>query len=298
VPGFDVWCGRSQPGEKVELRTVLYDPDGIADLKMVYFIINTYPGYTNGVTLVYNRQVNKMLIRNDANTAWIVGSAPGSGGDLNTSRATLHVAESSASDVDGNLVVKWVVTFYEPFAGKVYNLHVRASDYAGHHSGWQTIGAWGVGTSGYPPCVGAVNPPSGSSAAGQLAVFTTQFRDPDGLDNLKISYLLIAQVPSTSGNAVHLAYNHNVNKLFLRNDDDTGWLGGLAPGTPATIENSRVVVDVAQCAVMSSGGIVVSDWALRFKPASIGWRNVYASASDDDGHYATWQKKGYWEIVP
>lgn len=297
VPGFDVWCGRSDPGEKVELVTVVEDPDGVPDLKLVYFIINTAPSYTSGVGLAYNRQVNKMSLRNDAGTGWIVGGAPGVGGDLNTSRATLHVGESSAAEVDGRLVVRWKVTFKAPFAGRAYNLYVVGVDYGGLHSGWQNIGAWGVGTVGHPPCVGAVNPPSGTSAAGEVAHLTTQFGDPDGVGNLKIVYLLVAQYPSVSGDAVYLAYNRDVNKIFLRNDANTAWLGGYAPGSPNTIENSRVLVDVAGCTAVSTADTLVSDWALRFKPAFVGWRYIYASALDDDGHYAAWQRKGLWEIT-
>lgn len=298
VPGLDVWCGRSEPGEKVELITVAEDPDGIADLKLVYLVINTVPSYTNGVGLAYNRQVNKMSLRNDAGTAWIVGGAPGIGGDLNTGRATLHVAESSAADVDGRLVVRWKITFKAPFAGHAYNLYVAGLDYSGLNSGWQNIGAWGVGTVGHPPCVGAVNPPSGTSAAGDVAHFTTQFGDPDGLDNLKIVYLLVGQTPSVSGDVVYLAYNRNLNRIFLRNDANTAWLGGYAPGSANTIENSRVLVDVAACTTVGTADTLVSNWALRFKPAFAGWRYVYASALDDDGHYAAWQRKGFWEITP
>ncbi len=297
VPGFDVWCGRSDPGEKVELITVVEDPDGFADLKLVYFIINTAPSYTNGVGMAYNRQVNKMSLRNDAGTAWIVGGAPGSGGDLNTGRATLHVAESSAAEVDGRLVVRWKITFKAPFAGHAYNLYVAGVDYSGLNSGWQNIGAWGVGTTGHPPCVGAVNPASGTSAAGEVAHLTTQFGDPDGLDNLKIAYLLVGQTPSVSGNVVYLAYNRDLNKIFLRNDANTAWLGGYAPGSPNTIENGRVIVDVAACTAVGTADTLVSNWALRFKPAFAGWRYIYASALDDDGHYAAWQRKGFWEIT-
>jgi len=297
VPGFDVWCGRSDAGEKVELVTVVEDPDGIDDLKLVYFIINTAPSYTNGVGLAYNRQVNKISLRNDAGTAWIVGGAPGTGGDVNTSRATLHVSESSVANVDGRLVVRWKVTFKAPFAGRVYNLYVAGVDYSGLNSGWQNIGAWGVGTVGYPPCVGAVNPPLGTSRAGDAAYLVTQFGDPDGVDNLKIVYLLVAQSPSVSGDAVYLAYNRDLNKIFLRNDANTAWLGGYAPGSANTIENSRVIVDVADCTAVGTANTLVSNWALRFKPAFAGWRYVYASALDDDGHYAAWQRKGFWEIT-
>jgi len=296
VLGFDVWCGRSEPGQKVELVTVVDDPDGIADLKLVYFVVNNYVSFADGVAMAYNLEVNKMVIRNDANTGWIVGGAPGTGGDLNTGRATLHVSESSAGDVDGHLVVRWMVTFKAPFAGKVRNLYVQAVDKGGKRSGWETIGAWGVGTEGYPPCVGAVNPPSGSSEAGAVAHFATQFSDPDGLSNLQIVYFLVSQLPSTKVASACVAYNADVGKVFLRNDADTGWLGGYAPGSAHTIENSRVVVDVADCTVISGGSTLVANWALRFKPAFTGWRYLYASARDDDNHYASWQKKGTWDI--
>lgn len=295
VLGFDVWCGRSDALEKVDLMTATFDPNGIADLKLVYFIINETPSYVNGVGLAYNLELHQMLLRNDANTDWIVGGPPGSAGQLDNSRATLYVSESSASDVDGNLVIRWKVAFKAPFAGEAYNLHVDAVDYAGHHSGWQTIGAWGVGTSGHPPCVGAINPPIGASYAGSPVTFTTQTGDPDGLPDLRMTYFLIGQAP-TGSNAVYLAYDHDLDRIFLRNDANTAWLGGYAPGSLNVIENSRVAVDVAGCTVVGVNQTAFIHWSLRFKTAFAGWKYLYAAALDDEGHYAAFQRKGSWYV--
>ena len=303
IPGLDIWCGRSEVGEKVELVTAVEDPDGVADLKLVYFIINGPVSYLNGIGLAYNRQVNKMSLRNDAGDGWIVGGAPGSpsgpgtGGDISNSRVTLHVGESFWYEANYKLVVHWKITFKAPMNGKAYNLHVVGVDYGHLHSGWQVIGSWGLGTVGHPPCVGAVLPTAGSSPAGTVANITTQFGDPDGLSNLRIAYLMISQYASVNSDGVYLAYNQDNGKIYLRNDARTAWLGGYAPGSPNTIENSRVIVHVADCTAVGTADTLVSNWALEFKPAFSGWKYVHVSALDDDGHYAYWQKKGTWEVT-
>jgi hypothetical protein len=170
-------------------------------------------------------------------------------------------------------------------------------DYAHNHSSWQTVGSWGVGTTGSPPCVGDVTPSSGSGLAGDTVYFSTTFADPDGATNLKTVYFLVSAIPSTSGQAVYLAYNQNVGQMFLRNDANSAWLGGFAPGSAHTLENSRVILDVANSTATGAGQDLTVTWALQFRPAFAGQKNLYASALDDRNYYAAWQKKGAWEIT-
>ena len=63
----------------------------------------------------------------------------------------------------------------------------------------------------------------------------------------------------------------------------------------------RDVVDIVKNIKCNPGGlpytILVSNWALEFKPAFAGWKYVHVSALDDDGHYGYWQKKGTWEVT-
>jgi hypothetical protein len=289
-------CGKSPTGQKVTFTTTFYDADGSFDIKLFYLIFNTNPSYTNGVALAYNHQVDKMLIRNDSNTAWIVGGSPGSGSDLNTARATLHVSDCMVTWYGNYVDVQWVVTFKAPFAGRVCNIFSRALDYAGLNSGWQGVGSLGVGTPSSPPCVG-YGDANRSAEVNQLVTFLVEADDPDGWQNLKLVYALFAPTPNTTGDVVYVAYNQDLNKISLRNDAGTAWLGGYAPGSGTTIQNSRVTVDVSQSSLDTSQGYIRLTLALRFKAPFAGYKSFYVSASDDVGYGATWHRQGSVEVV-
>lgn len=229
-------CGRTDADHKMELVTVFEDPDGATDLKLVYFIVNETVSYVNGVGMAYNQQVNRMLLRDVTGTSWIVGGAPGTGSPLDSGRAVLHVPECTVHRSGSRLEIKWIVTFRGLSDGRAYNLYMVVVDMANHHTGWQAVGSLGFGTIGSPPCVGQISPEQAYILTGDMVRFTTYPGDADGWTNLKTAYVLIAASPSTRGEAVQLAYNQNANRLFLRNDSDSAWLGGFAPGTAAVIE--------------------------------------------------------------
>jgi hypothetical protein len=238
-----------------------------------------------------------MVMRNDANTAWIVGGAPGSGGNLDTTRATLHVNESTVTKGVNTLTIRWVITFKAPMAGRALNVHSVVADYGNLHSGWQAAASWGVGTNGSPPCVGIGNAAM-TAKVGTGVNYWMEADDPDGWSDLKIVYLLIGPEKSTTGPVVYIAYNQNANLLFLRNDAGTAWLGGYAPGSAHTIDNSRVTVNVAQCQVDTSGDYLQVKVQMVFKAPFVGYNKLYVFALDDKGYYSTWHVLRTLEVVP
>ncbi len=288
-------CGRSDANQTVTFQTVGSDPDGWQNIKIVYFTINTAASRNGGVTVAYNAELDRMVMWDDSAGRWLVGGAPGSNTNLETSRARLNIAASSKQGSGNELTVTWNLQFKSEMHGG-YPLYLLILDRSGNHTGWQAVGSWGVGTNGSPPCVGAVSPSSGQSAAGAQAQIATEFSDVDGWEDLKIGYLLVAPIPNAQSDSVYLAYNQDVNKIFLRNDQNTAWLGGFAPGTSATIQNSNVIVDVANCTVNHTAQGLTVRWALRFKNEFRGDYNMYAMALDDRGYVAPWQKKGTWAI--
>ena len=293
----DTLCGRWTVGPQQSITTRYTDPDGFGDIKLVYLILNTGVSPVNGVEVAYNLQLNKMVMRNDANTAWLVGGAPGTGADLDTTRATLEVSDSTVVKSGNNLTITWRLRVKAPMSGRVLNIHSVVADYAGLHSGWQTIGAIGVDTNGSAPCVGNSNLAL-SNKVGDTPTYWVEADDPDGWSDLKIVYLLIGPEKSTTGSVVYIAYNQNANLIFLRNDAGNAWLGGYAPGSAQTIENSRAAVDVSQCQVDTSQDYLRLNVRLRFKAPFVGYKQIFVSALDDKGYYASWHRQGSWEIVP
>ena len=247
--------------------------------------------------VAYNLQLDKMVMRNDANTAWLVGGAPGTGSNLETANATLEVPQCVVSKYGNTLSIQWALRFKAPMSGRVLNAHSVIVDYAHLHSGWQTIGALGVATTGSPPCVGNSDVHMWAKV-GETTNYWLEADDPDGWGDLKIVYLLIGPTQSTTGQVVYIAYNQNANLIFLRNDAGNAWGGGYTPGSAQTMDNSRVTVDVAQCQVDTSLDYLRVNVAMRFKAPFVGYKQVYASALDDKGYYAAWHRQGSWEIVP
>jgi hypothetical protein len=214
---------------------------------------------------------------------------------LETSRARLDVGASSVSTSGNEMTVTWSIQFKSPMVGAKH-LYLRATDKSNNRTGWEAVGSWGVGTNGSPPCVGAITPANGSSNAGAQVILQSDFSDLDGWQDLKMAYILIGPLPSSNSDSVYVAYNQDVNKISLRNDTNTGWLGGYPPGTNATIENGNVFVDVQDCSVTHTAQGLTVRWALRFKSGFAGTHNSYGGASDDKGYVATWQRKGYWIV--
>ncbi len=147
------------------------------------------------------------------------------------------------------------------------------------------------------PSVGAITPSSGSSAPDVPVTFTTTYIDADGWKNLQLGYLLINT--SVSGiNGCYVYYNQNTNKLYLRNDSNTLWLGGYAPGSSSIIENSYARLDCSKTAVSGSGAALTVRWNVIFKNAFCGAapKNTYLYVTDDSGISQGWLKKGTWQI--
>jgi len=145
------------------------------------------------------------------------------------------------------------------------------------------------------PQVGTISPSRGSSLPNQAANFTTTYIDKDGWKNIKYAYFLIN---TTVGGAkcFYGYYNQNTNKLYLRNDANTGWSSGYAPGSSKTIQNSFVKLDCSKTTVSGSGTTLRVKWSITFKPAFLGNKNMYLKVIDDTNASSGWAKRGAWTI--
>ncbi len=146
-----------------------------------------------------------------------------------------------------------------------------------------------------PPAVGTITPSSGASAPDQVVTFTTTYTDPNGWQNLREVRLLI-NTGVSGATAVYVRYLRSTNKLYLRNDADSAWLGGVAPGTAVVLENSQGHLDVAGTTVSGSGTTLTVTWRVSFKPVFAGRTyNNYLWAKDNNSNTGFIQR-GTWTV--
>lgn len=149
-----------------------------------------------------------------------------------------------------------------------------------------------------PPSVGTITFPASSIFIEEASAFTANYSDDDpaGWEGIQGAYFLI----NTAANGKDCLlgyYDRKVNKFYLRNDADTGWLGGFAPGAKALIENSYAKIDCGKSAVSGSGRTLTINWSVTFKrPFGNKTYNVYLYAKDDLNAVSGWVRKGSQRI--
>lgn len=141
------------------------------------------------------------------------------------------------------------------------------------------------------PTVGTITPSSGTALPGSTQIFTATYSDQDGCKTIQFAYFLLNTSTNTS-NCLYAYYDQNTNKIYLRNDANTAWLGGFAPGSNNIIENSYVKINCAACSVAGSGSTLTLKWPVTFKDKFTGVKNSYLYVKDITGAYNGWVKKG------
>lgn len=279
--------GASIPNQAVVFTTTYTDVDGWQNIQQANLLINTLVSGIRSFYGYYNQNTNKLYLRNDLNTAWVGGYAPGSANIIQNSYAKLDCSKSKISGAGTTLTVIWNVTFKSTFMGSK-RAYLYVKDDANAYNGWRQKGTWKIN---YPPAIGTLTPASGSTVPNQNIFFTTTATDNDGYAN--IYYVLMLINTSASGrNACYTQYNQNTNKLYLINDAGTSWLGGYTPGSANVIENSYAKLDCSKTTASGSSKTLTVKWAVTFKSRFSGAKNIYLYARDDDGAYTSWTQKG------
>ena len=203
------------------------------------------------------------------------------------------------TDTD-TLTVTFAFTPTCHLSGKQHNLYLRAAD-AGGLDGWNDHGDWIINRAPdwlVPPSL--IN----TTVLTSPLLFRSTLPRPGRLAEPRSS--LFRHRPQLANRrdgvkAVYLKYDQVDNKVYLADDGGTAWLGGLAPGTTAFIENSmaKVVVEWSKPGIQDAKTRVMR-WRLEFKAEFVGARNVYMRAIDqfpvngDTG----WKWKGTLAVVP
>jgi hypothetical protein len=284
--------GASDANQEVVFAAAYSDPDGWLNINTVYLLINKTASSTESVYAYYARQANKLFLYDSSQQKWLGGSIPGSADVIETPWGKLNCANTGVSGSSNTLTVNWAITFKPAFTG-ANNAYLLVSDMAGAKTGWNKVGTWTLPNAVPEP--GTITPSSGASLIDQPLAFTATYQDSDGWLNIQYVYFLINT--STSGaNCSWVYYNQNANKLYLRDDAGKAWLGGYAPGSANTIENSYVKLNCSQTTVQGQNTTLTVNWNITPKSTFTGPKNLYLYVKDDAGAYKNWTKKGTWTI--
>ena len=287
--------GSCNSGEVVDFTTTCSDGNGWPQMKWVTLSIGRNVSGADGLYAYYSQSANKVYLMNDQGTAWLGGLAPGSSETIQNSKVILRLAPMTVTGAGDRLDVKWSLRFKVPVTGEK-NVYLKATDDAGAVGGWSTVGTWRVNGTNSAPSADSVTPNSGSSAAGDAASFTTTCSDANGWPQIKWVTLAIGEDWS-GADGLYAYYDQVADKVYLRNDEGTGWLGGLSPGADRTIENSKVILRLAPMTVSGAGNRLEVKWALRFKRFVTGDKNVYLKVTDDTGSTSGWRILGNWTVT-
>ena len=151
-------------GVKQTFTASFSDGDGFADITDCRILLNTALVGHNGIFLRHDRTANKLWLRDDANSAWLGGCAPGSANTIENSRCTVHCADTAVTGAGAGLTVRVGLTLKPLVGGKVLKEWLYVGDRAGHGDGWNQAGEITVASA--PPSNTSVSPSSGLVPAG------------------------------------------------------------------------------------------------------------------------------------
>ncbi len=146
------------------------------------------------------------------------------------------------------------------------------------------------------PVNGTLSPASASNAPNSARLFATTFSDANG--NADFSYVMLHVNTSTSAvAALRCQLNTVNNKIYLRNDANTLWLGGFAVGSANVISNGQGSIDCAQTTIARSGNTVTVNWALKASGTWAGTtQKTYLYSQDKQAAKDGFDQKGTWTI--
>ncbi len=273
------------------LASTYRDPNGYPDLRRCYLLVNDSLAQTNAVLVFYDRSTNKVYLKNDANTSWGTGYTLGTDIVLSNSQCELYVKDCSIAPNGTDFQVWWRLKLKPSMSSKNLCSWMYVTDSAGQFDGWKKVGTHFTPVA--PTCV-SITPSSGSPSPSTPMVFNTEYSDTNGHPDVYLCYLQISQT-SSQANAILALYDSKQNKIFLRNDANTAWSAGHAPGANVTLSNSQCYLYVKNTTVTPSGSNnLLVDWNIELKPSQVGkllCERMYCR--DNELLNSGWKVKGY-----
>ena len=285
-------------GKKLTVTTKFSDNDGYADITTCSLLMNTTLSEAAAVEVKYDAKLNLVYVRNDAGTGWLPGKAPGSGYTVQNSYVIVYCSGTSFVGSGATLTAKWNLVLRPVTAGASYLAFTQCADSYGLQDPWQQMGSLLVSSDlVHEPVNVSLTPRSGQFVVETKYIFTSVYSDADGVADLAGGHVLFTP-DGTLVNAAYTKYDANLNKLYLKNDTSTSWMGGYAPGTPNVIQNAFCKLYVADTTVVMSGNTMTVNWVMSFKAAKAGkFCDAYMLTWDDGGLFADWKKFGTISLI-
>lgn len=148
-----------------------------------------------------------------------------------------------------------------------------------------------------PPLQMELSPVNGASCVNSIQPFTASVTDIESAAQISaVEY--VVDKGDWLVDAVYLRYVRASNLIYLRNEDNSGWLGGYAPGSGHILQNSRARVHLNQCAASTSpdGHTLQVTWAVEFTPAFAGTYNQFLYAERGPDFYIGFDQMGRWDV--
>jgi Divergent InlB B-repeat domain len=281
-----------------QIFTAIYtDPVSYTNLTDAQFLVQTSVNGNAACYLKYNIAANAFYLTNDAATVWQAPVTPGTYSE--NSQCILSGSDSSATGSGTTLTVHFAIGFKTPFAGQK-NTYAYTSNTAGAVSGWQQPAgsSWNVQAIVQPPASLTVQPSAGSGTANTFTQFAFSGSSVNGFEYLEVMQMLFNWTIDGS-NTCYVQYVRSANAIYLINDADTRWLGGIAPGTPgAFIENSQCKIDVGATTVTGGFKTLTVHPSILFKPSYPGPQKTFLYMQDQGNQASGWQELGSWTGSP
>ncbi len=290
-------AGGPLPAGPVTITARYFDPDGPDNIKKTYVLINDSLAQSNAVFLYYDQATNRVYLKNDANTSWGTGYAPGTAVVLENSQCKVYVNQVRVTWwLEGGrsvVIIDWCIELKSPFSGKPINGYMYVQDYSGLFDGWDTMAVYHA----VKPEVVGISPNIGELPIDTDITLQSTYRDINGYQDMKKCYLLVNDT-FNQANAVFLMLDRAANKVYLKNDANTSWGAGYIPGTDVTLSNSQCELHVSGMTTLVPEDLSVTiRWPLKLKASMTGkLLSSWMYVTDSAGLYDGWTKVGRYYI--
>jgi len=119
------------------------DDNGWPDIYRIYIQLSVTSSQADAALLMYDAKVNKVFLRNDANTSWGAGGTPGSATVLENNQCRVNMASMGPTPwnvTDDQLQVSWPIEIKPSLLGKKLCERVYVVDNENLSSSWKVKG--------------------------------------------------------------------------------------------------------------------------------------------------------------